>query len=176
MTVKGRKRASRRAVTQAVDAAEAAARASQGSAPLVDWDNQHVGLSLLKYARLGRGRRMHLLDTTHVEVALETGTYACRGVVKHEDGTQSRGDKRATLRTLLASAGLLTQGALAAIQVHDIALCRPWLEEAPVVRAGDLRLEAITLRRLVAEYLRQYLTTSTVRPPDSAPTACQYGC
>jgi len=38
----------------------------------------------------------------------------------------------ATLRTLLDSAGLLTQVALSAIQVHDMALCRPLLVEAPV--------------------------------------------
>jgi hypothetical protein len=29
---------------------------------------------MVQYARLGRGRRLHILDTTHVEVALETGT------------------------------------------------------------------------------------------------------
>ena len=34
-----------------------------------------------------------------------------------------------------------TQVALAAIQVHDVALCRPLLEKAPVLRAGDLLLE-----------------------------------
>jgi len=28
-----------------------------------------VGVSMLKYARWGQGRRMHILDTTHVEVA-----------------------------------------------------------------------------------------------------------
>ncbi len=44
-------------------------------------------------------------------------------------------------RPLLDSAGLLTQVALAAIQVHDMALCRPGLEEAPVLRAGELLLE-----------------------------------
>ena len=141
VTVKVRERASRRAVKHAVDTAEAAARAHQVAAQLVDWYNQHVGVSLLKYARLGRGRRIHILDTTHVEVALETGTYECSGVVKNEDGTHSRGYKLATLRTLLDTAGLLTQVALAAIQVHDIALCRPLLEEAPVVRAGELLRE-----------------------------------
>jgi len=61
--------------------------------------------------------------------------------VKNADGTLSRGYKLATVRTLLDSAGLLTQGAMAAIQVHDIALCRPLLAEAPVLRAGDLLLE-----------------------------------
>jgi hypothetical protein len=62
-------------------------------------------------------------------------------VVKNEDGTLSRGYKRATLRTLLDSAGLLTQVAMSAIQVHDLALCRPLLAEAPVWRAGELLLE-----------------------------------
>jgi hypothetical protein len=96
---------------------------------------------MLQYARLGRGRRIHILDTTHIEVPLETGTYECSGVVKNDDGTYTRGYKLATLRTLLDSAGLLSQVALSAIQVHDVALCRPLLEKAPVLRAGDLLLE-----------------------------------
>ena len=69
VAVKVRERASRRAVKQAIDEAEAAARAYQVAAPLVGWYNQHVGVSMLQYARLGRGRRLHILDTTHVEVA-----------------------------------------------------------------------------------------------------------
>jgi len=141
VAVKVRERASRRAVKQAVDEAEAEARAHQVAAQLVGWYNQQVGVSMLQYARLGRGRRLHILDTTHVEVALETGTYECSGVVKNEDGTLSRGYKLATLRTLLDSAGLLTQVAMSAIQAHDMALCRPLLAEAPVLRAGDLLLE-----------------------------------
>ncbi len=141
VAVKVRERASRRAAKQAVDTAEAEVRAQQVAAQLVGWYNQHVGVSMLKYARLGKGRRIHILDTTHVEVALETGTYECSGVVKNEDGTLSRGYKLATLRTLLDSAGLLTQVALSAIQIHDVALCRPLLEQAPVLRAGDLLLE-----------------------------------
>src|SRR5262245_8227541 len=96
---------------------------------------------MLQYARLGQGRRIHLLDTTHVEVALATGTYACSGVVKNDDGTYARGYKLATLRTLMDSAGLLTQVAMSAIQVHDVALCRPLLEQAAVFRPGDLLLE-----------------------------------
>jgi hypothetical protein len=136
-----RERASRRAVKHPVDAAEAEARAHQVAAPLVGWYNQQVGVSMLQYARLGRGRRIHILDTTRVEVPLETGTYECSGVVKNDDGTLSRGYKLATLRTLLDSAGLLTQVAMSAIQVHDMALCRPLLAEAPVLRAGDLLLE-----------------------------------
>src|SRR4029434_1900283 len=39
------------------------------------------------------------------------------------------------------SAGLLSPIALSAIQVHDVALCRPLLEQASVLRAGDLLLE-----------------------------------
>jgi hypothetical protein len=70
-----------------------------------------------------------------------TGTYECSGVVKNDDGTYVRGYKLATLRTLLDSAGLLTQVALSAIQVHDMAACRPLLTQAPVLRAGDLLLE-----------------------------------
>ena len=139
--VKARERASRRAVKHAVDEAEAEARAQKVAEQLVGWYNQQVGVSMLQYGRLGRGRRIHILDTTPVEVPLETGTYECSGVVKNEDGTLSRGYKLATLRTLLDSAGLLSQVALSAIQVHDIALCRPLLETAPVLRAGDLLLE-----------------------------------
>jgi hypothetical protein len=139
--VKVRERASRRAVKHVVDEAEAAARAQKVAEQLVGWYNQQVGVSMLHYGRLGRGRRIHILDTTPVEVPLETGTYECSGVVKNEDGTFSRGYKLATLRTLLDSAGLLSQVALSAIQVHDIALCRPMLETAPVLRAGDLLLE-----------------------------------
>lgn len=61
--------------------------------------------------------------------------------MRNDDGTLSRGYKLATLRTLLDSAGLLTQVALSAIQVHDVALCRPVLEQGPVLRDGDLLLE-----------------------------------
>src|SRR5499433_469650 len=68
VAVKVRKRASRRAVKQAVDEADAAARALQVAAQLVGWYNQHVGVSMLQYARLGRGRRLHILDTTPIEV------------------------------------------------------------------------------------------------------------
>jgi hypothetical protein len=141
VAVKVRERASRRAVKQTVDEVEAETRAKKVAEHLVDWYNQHVGVSMLKYARLGKGRRMHILDTTHVEVALETGTYECSGVVKNEDGTYARGYKLATLRTLMDSAGLLSQVALSAIHVHDVALCRPLLEKAPVLRPGDLLLE-----------------------------------
>jgi len=62
-------------------------------------------------------------------------------VVKNDDGTSARGYKLATLRTLLDSAGLLSQVAMSAIQVHDVARCRPLLERAPVLRAGDLLRE-----------------------------------
>ena len=45
------------------------------------------------------------------------------------------------MRTFLDSAGLLTQLAMSAIQGHAMAWGRPLLEEAPVLRAGELRLE-----------------------------------
>jgi len=141
VAVKVRERASRRAVKHVVDEAEAATRALQVADQLVQWYNQPVATSMGQYARLGRGRRIHILDTTRVEVPLATGTYECSGVVKNDDGTYARGDKLATLRTLLDSAGLLSQVAISAIQVHDVALCRPLLERAPVLRAGDLLLE-----------------------------------
>jgi hypothetical protein len=68
VVVKVRERASRRAVKQAREDVEAEARAHQGAAPWMHWDNQHVGGALLQYARLGQGRRIHILDTPHVEV------------------------------------------------------------------------------------------------------------
>jgi hypothetical protein len=139
--VKGRQRASRRAVKGVVDEAQAEARAQRGAAKLVDWYNAHVGPSLLQYARVGKGRRIPIVDTTDVEVCLETGTYECSGVVKHDDGSRARGYKCATLRTLLDQAGLITQVGLCPIQVHDLPLCRLFFETAPVLRKGDLLLE-----------------------------------
>jgi hypothetical protein len=50
--------------------------------------------------------------------------------------------KLAPVRTLRARAGLLTQLARAAIQVHERAWCCPLLAEAPVWRAGDVLLAA----------------------------------
>jgi hypothetical protein len=141
VSVKVRQRASRRAVKGAVDAAEAEARAQQVAAKLMAWYNDTVGPSLLAYARVGTGRRIHIVDTTHVEVPLETGTYECSGVVKNDDGRRSRGYKLATLRTLLDHAGLLTQVGLCPIQVHDLPLCRLFFETASVLRKGDLLLE-----------------------------------
>ena len=141
VSVKVRKRASRRAVKASFDATAAEARAQRVAAKLVDWYNDHVGPSLLEYARVGTGRRIHIVDTTHVEVPLETGTYECSGVVKNDDGSRSRGYKLATLRTLLDDAGLITQVGLCPIQVHDLPVCRLFFETAPVLRQGDLLLE-----------------------------------
>jgi Transposase DDE domain len=140
-SVKVRQRASRRAVKGDLDVAEAEARAQRVAAKLMEWYNDTVGPSLLTYARVGPGRRIHIVDTTHVEVPLETGTYECSGVVRNDDGSRSRGYKLATLRTLLDHAGLITQVGLAPIQVHDLPLCRLLFETAPVLRAGDLVLE-----------------------------------
>ena len=134
-SVKVRKRASRRAVKGDINVAEAEARAHRVAAKLMAWYNDKVGPSLLAYTRVGKGRRIHIVDTTHVEVPLETGTYECRGVVKNDDGSRSRGYKLATLRTFLDHAGLLTQVGLAPIQVHDLPLCRLFFETAPVLRA-----------------------------------------
>jgi Transposase DDE domain len=138
--VKVRERLSRRAVKQAVDEGADVARACAVGAQLMAWYN-HVGLSMLEYARLGSGRRIHILDTTPIEVALETATYECSGVVRNEDGTYSRGYKLATVRTLLDTAGLLTQVAMGPIQQHDMELCRPLLHTSEALRAGDLVLE-----------------------------------
>jgi hypothetical protein len=139
--VKVRKRASRRAVKGPVDAVEAEARGQRVASKLVDWYNAHVGPALLQYARVGPGRRIHIVDTTPVDVPRETGTYECSGVVKKDDGSRVRGYKLATLRTLLDHAGLITQVGLCPIQVHDLPLCRLFFETAPVLRKGDLVLE-----------------------------------
>src|SRR4030095_13105064 len=140
-TVQVRTRASRRAVKGEGDVAEAEARAQRVATKLMDWYNGNVGPSLLDHARVGPGRRIHIVDTTHVEVPLETGTYECSGVVKNDDGSRSRGYKLATLRTLLDHAGLITQVGLCPIQVHDLPLCRLFFETASVLRQGDLVLE-----------------------------------
>jgi hypothetical protein len=139
--VKVRQRASRRAVKGAIDSGEVEARAQRVCTKLMAWYNDSVGPSLLHYARVGKGRRIHIVDTTHVEVPLETGTYECSGVVKNDDGSRSRGYKRATLRTFLDHAGLITQVGLCPIQVHDLPICRLFFEMAPVLRKGDLVLE-----------------------------------
>jgi hypothetical protein len=139
--VQVRQRASRRAVKGAFNASEAEARAQRVSSQLMAWYNDHIGPSLLHYARLGKGRRIHIVDTTQVEVCLETGTYELSGVVRNDDGSRARGYKLATLRTLLDHAGLITQVGLCPIQVHDLPLCRSFFETALVLREGDLLLE-----------------------------------
>jgi Transposase DDE domain len=138
---KVRQRASRRAVKGAFDVVEAEARAQRAAAKLMDWYNDHVGPSLLHYGGAGQGRRIHIVDTTQGEVALEAGTYELSGVVKNDDGSRSRGYKLATLRTLLDQAGLMTQVGLSPMQVHDLPLCRLFFETASVLRKGDLLLE-----------------------------------
>src|SRR6266851_1026732 len=140
-SVQVRGRRSRRAVKQAVDESEAALRGRAVVHQLVDWYNSSVGPSLLRYAELGPGRRIHILDATRIAVDLATDTYECSGVVENDDGTFSRGYKLGTLRTLLDTAGLLTQVALSGIAVHDLKLCRPLLESRRVLRAGDLLIE-----------------------------------
>ena len=96
LAVQGRNRASRRAVKGAVDVAAVERRAQQVAAKLVAGYNAKVGPSLLDYACVGPGRRIHIVDTTHVEVPLETGTDECSGVVKNDDGSRSRGYTLAT--------------------------------------------------------------------------------
>jgi hypothetical protein len=121
--VKVRERKSRRAVKQReLDERAAAARSHAVAALLLDWYNQVVGPGLLKYARTGKGRRIHILDTTRIEVALLTGNYECSGVVADEEGELKRGYKLATLRTLLDTAGLLTQVAVGQILWSAVAL------------------------------------------------------
>jgi hypothetical protein len=141
--VKVRERASRRAVkAPRLDERKAAARSSAVARQLLDWYNTAVGPGLLEYAQTGAGRRIHILDTTKIEVALEAGNYECSGVVKDDDdGRLKRGYKLGTLRTLLETAGIITQAVVGQIQTHDSKLCGPLVRAAPVLRAGDLLLE-----------------------------------
>lgn len=140
-SIKVRARRSRRMVKQAVNQREATARARVVAAQLVRWYNQSVGRSMLEYARLGSGRRLHILDTTAIGVALATATYECSGVVRDEEGNLTRGYKLATLRTLLDTAGILTQVEVGPVQTHDLELCRELLHTSAALRRGDLLLE-----------------------------------
>jgi hypothetical protein len=47
----------------------------------------------------------------------------------------------ATLRTLLDTAGIVSEAVVAPIQDHDLEVCRAMLRRAPALRAGDLLLE-----------------------------------
>jgi len=137
--VKVRKRSSRRAVKKVEeDEPSAAARSAAVGREMLDWYNTSVGESLLDYAQTGKGRRIHLLDTTKIEVELEAGNYECSGVVRDEDGNLTRGYKLGTLRTLLDNAGILAQVTVGQIQTHDNKLCAPMLRESKALRAGDL--------------------------------------
>ena len=135
------KRRSRREAKGEVDAREAQVRGRGVAEQLLTWYRDAVGPSLLAYAQLGSGRRLHIVDCTKVEVPLESGHYECSGKVKNDDGSWSRGYKLATLRTLLDTAGVVSEAAVAPIQDHDIEVCRSMLRSAPALRAGDLLLE-----------------------------------
>jgi len=135
------KRRSRREAKGEVDAREAQVRGRGVAEQLLKWYRDEVGPSLLAYAQMGSGRRLHIVDCTQVEVPLESGHYECSGKVKNDDGSWSRGYKLATLRTLLDTAGIVSEAAVAPIQDHDIEVCRPLLTSAPALRAGDLLLE-----------------------------------
>ncbi len=69
-----------------MEEAEAEARGQRVAAQLLSWYNDEVATSMVAYAALGAGRRIHILDTTKVQVPLETATYEGRGVVKNDDG------------------------------------------------------------------------------------------
>jgi len=141
--VKVRERVSRRAVKDSdLDEAKAAARSSAVARQLLSWYNTNVGPGLLEYAQTGEGRRIHILDATKVEVALSAGNYECSGVVKDDDdGRFKRGYKLGTLRTLLDTAGIITQVTVGQIQTHDSKLCGPLVRESISLREGDLVLE-----------------------------------
>jgi hypothetical protein len=71
--VKVCQRAARRTVKGAVNVAEAEARAPRVAAKLLAWYHDKVGLWLFAYAQGGKGRRLQIVDTTHVEGPLATG-------------------------------------------------------------------------------------------------------
>jgi hypothetical protein len=127
-----RQRGSRRAAKGQVDVRDAQVRGCRVAREILTWDNDCVGPSLVAYAQLGDGRRLHIVDCTKVEVPLDSGHYEGSGVVRNDDGSLSRGDKVATLRTLLDTAGVLTHAAVAPIQDHDIEVCRPLLTKSSV--------------------------------------------
>jgi hypothetical protein len=135
------KRGSRREAKGKVDAREAQVRGRGVAEQLLTWYRDAVGPSLLAYAQLGSGRRLHIVDCTKVEVPLDSGHYECSGRVKNDDGSWSRGYKLATLRTLLDTAGIVSEAVVAPIQDHDLEVCRPMLRRAPALQAGDLLLE-----------------------------------
>ena len=141
--VKVRERVSRRAVKDSdLDETKAAARSAAVVRQLLRWYNTKVGPGLLEYAQTSEGRRIHILDATKIEVALEAGNYECSGVVKDEDdGRLKRGYKLGTLRTLLDTAGIITQATVGQIQTHDSKLCGPMVRGSTVLREGDLLLE-----------------------------------
>lgn len=135
--VKVRDRASRRAVkVSQLDEADAAARAAVVARGLLGWYNQTVGPSLLEYAQTGNGRRLHILAATKIVVALERGTWEGSGVVKEEDGELKRGYKPGTIRTLLETAGIITQATVGQINTHECKLCEALLKNCTVWRAG----------------------------------------
>ena len=134
-------RPSRRAAKEEVDEADARRRGLGAAQQMLDWYNRSVGPSLLEYAQLGPGRRIHLLDVTKVEVALERATYECSTVVKNDDKTYSRGYKLVTVRTLLDTAGVLSQVGFGPIHIHDLELSRELVSTSEVLRSGDLLIE-----------------------------------
>jgi hypothetical protein len=136
-----RQRGSRRAAQGEVDARDAQARGRRVAEQLLAWYTPHVGPSLVAYAQLGGGRRLPIVDCTTVAVPLDSGHDECSGLGKNDDGSLARGYKLATLRTLLDTAGVFSQGAVAPIQDHDSEVCRPVLTTTPALRAGDLLLE-----------------------------------
>jgi hypothetical protein len=136
-----RERGSRRAVKKELDEQEAQARGRAAANKIIDWYRESVGRSMLEYAELGDKRRLHILDCTRIETALESGHYECAGVVKNDDGTLSRGYKLATLRTMLDTAGLFTELSAASIETHDLEASRQILLYSPALRCGDLLLE-----------------------------------
>ena len=137
-TIKVRARLSRRAVKKVDDQEQIERRGRAVAERLIDWYNHCVSPAMLAYAQVGTGRRLQILDTTPVEVALTTGTYECSGVVRDEDGTLHRGYKVATLRTLLDLAGIITGVRIGPIQQHDLPLSLPLLRDQSLLRAGDL--------------------------------------
>lgn len=87
-------------VNGASDEVVAEARAQWVATKRSAWYHADGGPALFQEARVGRGRRIQIVDPTHVEGPRETGTSEGSGGVPNDDGTRCRGDKWATWRPL----------------------------------------------------------------------------
>ena len=131
----------RRTVKGQVDGREAQARGRGVGSSSLEWYTASRWGVTAGVCAGGRAGACILWTAQKLEVPLDSGHYECSGVVKNDDGSLARGYKLATIRTLLDTAGVFTQVAVAPIQVHDVEVCRSMLLSSPTLRVGDLLLE-----------------------------------